>query len=190
MLHNFEEYGIDAMGRAFHFPVTACDAFGFGDDPSCPLTPAFFTSVNVPIVWFGMSLAAFLARRMPAIGLVGAGVMFTNALSHISTLANEYTPGTVTSIAIFLPLSMWIFVTQFGRSEGRLPYLSLVTIFVASILAQGVLLGLLSALSSGSISESAAIAVQTLDPVVLLGLPWLVQRLFPATARPRVAASA
>ena len=75
----------------------------------------------------------------------------TNALGHIggSLHPDGYSPGTLTAAVIFSPLSLWIFLTCFGR--GRLRYPGLAAILLASILAQAVLLGLLLGLSSGSI---------------------------------------
>ena len=68
LLHNFEEYGIDAKGRAFHFPVTACQTYGFPDVTTCPLVPSFFVAVNVPFVWVVLPIAAVWCRRNPAVG--------------------------------------------------------------------------------------------------------------------------
>lgn len=53
LLHNFEECGVDAKGRAFHFPV----------------------AVNIPFVWIALSVAALWCRRNPAVGLTGAGLL-------------------------------------------------------------------------------------------------------------------
>jgi hypothetical protein len=179
LLHNFEEYGIDVTGRAFHLPVTACQQYGFDSIDSCPLTPSFFVAVNIPFVWIALPAAALWCRRSPAVGLTGVGLLFTNALSHIGGLFTPmgYSPGTLTAAVIFIPLSIWIFLTCFGR--GRLRYPVLAAILLASILAQAVLLGLLLGLSSGSIPLPLAITVQTLDPLLLLILPWFANRIWP-----------
>jgi Protein of unknown function with HXXEE motif len=185
MLHNFEEYGIDAKGRAFHFPVTACTTFGFDNVDSCPLVPSFFVAVNIPFVWFVLPVAALCCRGNPAVGLTGAGLLFTNALSHIGGLFTPmgYSPGTVTAAIIFIPLSVWTFVTFFGRDK-LLRWPILATIIVASLLAQVVLLRLLLGLSHGSISLPVAIIIQTLDPLLLLLLPWAASRKWLSTPAP------
>lgn len=179
-LHNFEEYGLDAKGRAFHFPVTACQTFGFPNVHTCPFAPSFFVAVNIPFVWVVLPIAALWCRRNPAVGLTGAGLLLTNALSHIvgAFTPMGYSPGTVTAAVIFIPLSVWVFVTCFGG--GRLlrrPIM--VVILLASILAQLVLLGLLLGLAHGAISLPAAVAIQTVDPVLLLILPWIANRIWP-----------
>jgi hypothetical protein len=181
MLHNFEEYGIDAKGRAFHFPVTACTQYGFDSIVGCPLVPSFFVAVNIPFVWIVLPIAALCCRRNPAVGLTGAGLLFTNALSHIGGLFTPmgYSPGTLTAAVIMIPVSVWVFVTFFGRGK-LLGYPMLIVILVASILAQVVLLGLLLGLSHHSIPLPAAIAIQTIDPLLLLLLPWLASRRWPA----------
>ncbi|HWS91414.1 MAG TPA: HXXEE domain-containing protein, partial [Mycobacterium sp.] len=107
LLHNFEEYGIDAKGRAFHFPVTACAQYGFDSVEGCPLVPSFFVAVNIPFIWIVLPIAALWCHRNPAVGLTGAGLLFTNALSHIAGVFTPmgYSPGTLTAAVIFIPLS-------------------------------------------------------------------------------------
>lgn len=180
MLHNFEEYGIDAKGRAFHFPVTACAQYGFDSVDGCPLVPSFFVAVNIPFVWLVLPIAALWCRRNPAVGLTGAGLLFTNALSHIigAFTPMGYSPGTLTAAVIFIPLSVWVFITFFGKHKP-FSYPILAVILLASILAQAILLALLLALSHGSIPLPVAIAIQSLDPVLLLLLPWAASRKWP-----------
>ena len=192
MLHNFEEYGIDAKGRAFHFPVTACQTFGFHNVDTCPFAPSFFVAVNVPFVWFVLPIAALWCRRNPAVGLTAAGLLLTNAMSHIVGAFTPigYSPGTVTAALIFVPLSVWVFATFFG-ADKLLRRQILAAILLASILAQAVLLGLLLSLAHDTIPQSAAIAIQIADPVVLLMIPWLASRISPSTpaAEPATAAA-
>ncbi|WP_244431687.1 HXXEE domain-containing protein [Segniliparus rugosus] len=179
MLHNFEEYGVDAKGRPFHFPATACQQYGFDSVASCPLAPSFFVAVNIPFVWLVLPFAALWCRRNHAVGLAGAGLLLTNALSHIvgAFTPMGYSPGTVTAAVIFIPLSVWVFATCFGR--GKLSYPVLTANLLSSVLAQGVLLALLLGLAHGSIPLSVAIAVQTVDPLLLLVVPWAANRVWP-----------
>jgi len=186
MLHNVEEYGIDANGRAFHFPVTACATFGFDNAASCPLLPAFFVAVNIPFVWIVLPVAALWCRRNPAVGLTGAGLLFTNALSHLGGLFTPmgYSPGTLTAAVIFIPLSVWVLYTFFGNGK-LLRWPILATILITSILAQVVLLRLLLGLSHASIPLPLAVVIQVFDPVLLLVLPWLASKKWPATPQTR-----
>lgn len=181
-LHNFEEYGVDAKGRTFHFPVTACTQFGFDSMNGCPLVPSFFVAVNIPFVWVVLPIAALWCRRNPAVGLTASGLLFTNALSHLGGLLTPmgYSPGTLTAAIIFIPLSVWVFVTFFGSGK-LLSYPVLAAVLGAAVLAQVVLLGLLLGLSHGVLALPAAIVVQVIDPVLLLLLPWAASRRWPAT---------
>lgn len=180
MLHNFEEYGIDAKGRAFHFPVTACTTFGFDSVVTCPLVASLFVAVNIPFVWAVLPIAALRCRRNPAVGLTGVGLLFTNALSHILGVLTPmgYSPGTLTAAVIFIPLSLWVFAEFFGGGK-LLRYPVLAVILLASILAQLILLALLLGLAHHAISLPAAITIQTLDPLLLLALPWAAGRRWP-----------
>ena len=189
LLHNFEEYGIDAKGRAFHFPVTACAQYGFDSVDGCPLVPSFFVAVNIPFIWVVLPIAALWCRRNPAVGLTGVGLLFTNALSHIGGMFTPmgYSPGTLTATVIFNPLSVWVFVIFFGKNK-LLAYPVLAAILIASILAQAILLALLLGLSHGTVSLPAAIVIQAIDPVLLLLLPWLAGRKWPP--RPATAPAA
>ena len=168
LLHNFEEYGVDAAGRAFEFPTTACTTFGFTDISGCPLTPGFFVAVNIPFVWITLVALAVLARRTPVFGLVGAGLLLTNALSHLATLFTPmgYSSGTLTAAVLFVPLSLWIFGTQFGRGKQRIAML--VVIVLQAALAQVALLAILTGLSAGVIPMWAAALIQTTVPIVFL----------------------
>lgn len=87
--------------------MTACAQYGFDSIMGCPLTPSFFVAVNIPFVWFVLPIAALWCRRNPAVGLTGAGLLFTNALSHIigAFTPMGYSPGTPTAAIIFIPLS-------------------------------------------------------------------------------------
>lgn len=176
LLHNFEEYGVDLFGRVFQFPATACGVFGFPQVSGCPFTPGFFVAVNIPFVWIVLVAAALLGRRNRAVGLTGAGLMLTNALSHLVGLATPmgYSPGTLAAAIIFIPLSVWIFATQLGPS--RVSRLIPASIIGASALAQAVLLLLLLGLSRGALPLPVAIAIQVVSPGLLLLIPWLASR--------------
>ncbi|MGH7733271.1 MAG: HXXEE domain-containing protein, partial [Gemmatimonadales bacterium] len=125
-------------------------------------------------------IAALWCRHNHAVGLTGAGLLFTNALSHIigAFTPMGYSPGTVTAAVVFIPLSVWVFATCFG--DDKLRFQTLAAILIASILAQAVLLGLLLSLSRGGLSLAVAITIQTVDPLLLLVLPWAANRMWPA----------
>jgi hypothetical protein len=41
-VHNFEEYGIDALGHAHAFPIATCSILGLQPYPNRPIPPGFY----------------------------------------------------------------------------------------------------------------------------------------------------
>ena len=180
LLHNFEEYGVDALGRAFHFPLWMCQQFGHASLEACPIPLSYFVAVNIPLIWIALPIAALWCRSNPAVGLSGAGLLLGNAVAHVGGLlaGGGYSSGTLTAAVIFLPLSIWTFVAFFGQGKLlRWPVLG--AILVASLLMHGILLGLMLAFLGGVLSLLALIVLQQLCPLVLLLLPWLASRKWP-----------
>ena len=70
-------------------------------------------------------------------------------------------------------------MTCFGAGKLlRRPIMA--AILLASILAQVVLLGLLLGLAHNAIPLPVAIIVQSVDPVLLLIMPWIANRTWPS----------
>ena len=182
LLHNFEEFGIDALGRAFHFPLGICQRFGYPSLETCPIPLSFFVAVNIPLIWIALPVAALWCRSNPAVGLTGSGLLLGNAIAHVGVLlaGAGYSSGTLTAALIFLPLSIWTFVTFFGPGK-LLRYPVLIAILLVSLLLHGILIGLMLAFLNGAISTTALIIVQQLGPVLLLLLPWLASVRWPPT---------
>jgi hypothetical protein len=66
--------------------------------------------INIPVVW-GLNLAALYAAYLwgAGFGLVAPYAMLLNGITHIGAAARfrSYNPGLATSLAVFLPLSLW-----------------------------------------------------------------------------------
>ncbi len=183
LLHNFEEYGFDATGRPFAFPMSVCEKFGYDSLASCPVKLPFILAVNIPLIWIALPLAAVWSRRHPAVGLTGAGFVFVNGMSHIGAgFIGGYNPGLLTAVTIFLPLGIWTAVAFFGPGKLlRRPVLG--AIVLASVLLHVVLFGLIFAQIHGLIGMVPASVLQTaVGPMLLLGLPWLAERKWPPTS--------
>lgn len=86
-LHNFEEYGIDALGQAHAFPIATCSIQHLPPYPACPIPPGFYLAVNIAGVWIGSVLAALLCKKNKAVGLGYAGLLITNGLAHVGQFA-------------------------------------------------------------------------------------------------------
>lgn len=183
LLHNFEEYGFDATGQQFAFPLSMCEKLGYHSLESCPVQLPFILAVNLPLIWVAVPLAAVWSRRHPAIGLTGAGFVLVNGLTHVGAgLIGGYNPGLLTAVVIFLPLFVWTAVVFFGPGK-LLGYPVLGVIVLASVLLHIVLLGLIFAQIHGLIAMVPASVLQTVvAPLLLLGLPWLAERRWPPTS--------
>src|SRR5437762_2662254 len=51
LLHQFEEHGIDADGKAYAFRAFMCAEIGLPDPRTCPVPLSFITALNVATVW-------------------------------------------------------------------------------------------------------------------------------------------
>ncbi len=74
------------------------------------LSVAAVLVINIPVVW-GLNLAALYAAYLwgAGFGLVAPYAMLLNGITHIGAAAHfrSYNPGLVTSLIVFLPLSLW-----------------------------------------------------------------------------------
>lgn len=176
MIHNFEEYGIDIYGRLHEFPETFATILNTANSVGGTPPNAFFTAINLSIVWVGAPIAALLSRRHPLIGLAMYGIMFVNALSHIVPVLTGigYTPGLLTSIVIFLPLSGWCAYACFGRHQ--LSYAAMFTVILVSIIAHTVLLGSAMLFINGVISSDVVVFIQVINGGLVLLISWLAEK--------------
>lgn len=121
-MHNVEEYGVSATGVLHAFPDSLCQLLGQSEYPGCGIPPLFYLAVNLPLVWIAGPIAALLAPRFPLAGLTLWGVIGVNAVVHIvpAVARQQYDPGLVTAIVLFIPLTAMTAVAAFGP---RGPYL-------------------------------------------------------------------
>ena len=121
MIHQFEEYGIDAHGTRFAFPDFLCVSVGMPPYPACSLPEPFFAAVNIPAIWIAGLACGLLSRRHPFVGLGLYGLHSTNALSHVGValINGAYNPGALASAVISLPLSLWVGYACFVQGRMR-----------------------------------------------------------------------
>ena len=178
LIHNVEEYGIDLFGRKYAFPTSMCQLFGFQDAAHCPVPPAFFTAVNVPMFWFAAPIAALLSRRHPLVGLAVYGVMLVNVVAHVISgivAGSIYNPGWLTAIFLFLPLIVWMVHALFGRGGFR--YAAGVFLIGWGVVLHLILAGSVVPLMKGLISTPIpAIVIQVVNAGLLIVVPWLAER--------------
>lgn len=104
MIHQYEEHDGDRFAIFLN---------GMMGSERKGLSPADVWIINVIFVWF-LLLGAFYAASFSAgWGVLAAYLLAINGVVHIAWAIafKSYNPGLWTSIALFLPLAMWIFLT-------------------------------------------------------------------------------
>lgn len=176
MPHQWEEYGIDALGNHFAFPNLLCNSFGFPPYPECSIPTATFIAINISIIWVAGLVCALLSRRHPLVGLSLYAIHGTNAVAHLGSFAATgiYNPGSVASLLLQLPLFIWVAYAMSGNPAIRKS--GIVTLFAAGILVSVVLLAALRLFANGVISGDVMVAIQALNPALLIFVIWLKER--------------
>lgn len=177
LLHQFEEHGIDALGRAYGFRAGMCGVLGFPDAATCPIPEAFITAVNVPLVWIVGPIAALLAARWPLIALGFFSVPLINAPAHIlPILAGQgYNSGVVTAIAVFLPLSLWALAVAVRRYG--VGWRGVVVTVACGLLLHAILFGSARAFAAGLIGADTLIAIQVINAALPLAFMAIAGRI-------------
>ncbi|HEY2559803.1 MAG TPA: HXXEE domain-containing protein [Caldimonas sp.] len=111
LLHIFEEYSHDVLGRVYFIVGGVCAAQGYPPYPDCPIPTLHYPLVNIALVWVAAPIAAYLSRRNIVIGLTFFGFILFNGVFHIVTVllqGSDAYPGVVTGILLFVPISLWV----------------------------------------------------------------------------------
>jgi hypothetical protein len=176
MIHQFEEYGIDALGVRFAFPDLLCVSVGMPPYPACSLPEALFVAINIPAIWIAGFACALLSRSRPLVGLGLYAIHFTNALSHlgVALVSGTYNPGALTAALIQLPLSLWVAYACFIRGSMR-PH-GMAVLVIAGTLFSVILLGSVNLFAKGYLSATTLVIVQILNPLCVILLPWLFEK--------------
>ena len=124
MVHMFEEYGFDILGRTYDLPDMVCKNLGYPAYPACPIPIAHYPLVNLGIAWVSAPLAAILARRNLVIGLSWYGLLVFNGTLHaVATIATgaEGGGGVLTGGLLFIPSFAWMTyaVLKSGAMSGK-----------------------------------------------------------------------
>lgn len=173
MIHQCEEYGLNALGQHFAFPDLLCSSVHLPPYPACNLPTAVFLAINLPIVWFGGLLGAIFARRFRVFGLTLYGVHFVNSLSHIGTwiASGQYNSGALTACLILLPLSLWVGFILIRDKQIR--WTDAAGIVLASVVLHGILLGAIQAFVHGLVNGPILVITEALNAAWYFGLFWL-----------------
>jgi len=191
MLHMFEEYGFDVLGRTYLLPETLCKNLGYPPYPSCPIPIAHYPLINVGIAWVTAPLAAWLSRRNLIIGLSWYGLLMANGLLHIvGTIAGglEAGSGVLTAAVFFVPSFCWMVYVV--RKSDIMTGKALAVSVSGGVIAH-VLLGAVYGLQKAGIYGSAGVLafdVGVIATPILVG--WMGSKILgPMTAKAPLAAS-
>lgn len=189
MIHNIEEYGIDLLGRTHAFPDALCLTLGLSRYPGCVVPPAFFLAVNICLFWVAAPIAALLSRKHHLVGLVVYGLLITNGMTHVvpMLLGKGYNPGAFTALVLFIPLFIWVARACFG--PGRISYKGLAAIVAAGAIVHIILMASVLSFIHGVIGTPALVAIQIMNAIVFLCIPWIAERQLNLTPIPSRAAS-
>jgi Protein of unknown function with HXXEE motif len=176
LLHNVEEYGIDLYGRLHEFPRGIAEVLKLPPYPDCPIPPAFFLAVNLPLFWVAAPIAALVSRRHPLVGLSIYSIIFINALVHIGPVVAGlgYNSGLLTALVLFLPSSIWVAHVCFG--PGRLSYKGMALLIADGVILHIILMGSLQLFVRGMITSSTLVGIQVANAVLFLLIPWLGEK--------------
>lgn len=159
MVHQFEEHGIDLLGRHYHFIEEICGVVARDPDP-CPADPPFILAVNCGGgVWIPGVLAIAFRRTRPLVGACALGIPAVNAVAHLGQVVvlGRYNSGAVTAALLFVPgcgFALWQ-LRRIGVLSGARPLRVLAT---GGIL-HALLIGSLLARRQGWIGEGLLVAI-------------------------------
>jgi ABC-type uncharacterized transport system permease subunit len=109
------------------------------------------------------------------VGLGLYAIHFTNSLSHLGVAAVDgYNPGALTAGLILLPTSLWVGYACFIR--GRMRRRGPVVLVAAGTLFSVILLASIKAFVAGHLPKHVLLAVQALNPLCVILLPWWFEK--------------
>jgi hypothetical protein len=164
LLHQFEEHGIDLLGRHYAFLADMCASLGHaGDLARCPADEAFIFAVNVGGCQIVFATALVFRRRSPLVAACAWGLPLVNGVAHVagSLRTGAYNPGLFTSLILFLPLGAWMLhvVVRSGAVRAR----QIGWVLAAGVATHAVLLGSLVLEDRGVLSRGAMLVANVLN---------------------------
>ncbi|HEY8091023.1 MAG TPA: HXXEE domain-containing protein [Polyangiaceae bacterium] len=170
MLHQFEEHGIDALGRRYHFIVELCTTLGHPDLDACPADPVFIFAVNVGAVWIAGVTAIAWRRRNPLVSACSLGIPLVNAAAHLgpAIFFGRYNSGLLSGTLVFVPVCFFA-LRGFVRA-GAIPARRVPVVVASGGVVHAVLAGALLAYGAGWLPYLLMIAIQTLNGFVPLAM--------------------
>lgn len=171
LLHQFEEHGVDLLGRRYAFLGELCHTLGYTADAAhCPADSAFIFAVNAVGCQITFACALAFRRRAPLIAACAWGVAIVNAVTHLGAAVahRAYNPGVLTSAVLFVPLSAWMLRTVIRAGVVR--RVEIARVVAMGVLVHAVLLGSLALATRGLLPHGALLLVNALNGLWPLAL--------------------
>lgn len=178
LLHQFEEHGVDLLGRRDFFITYAQNVIGeFTPGSGFVLTPLAIYRTNTLVVWLPFLIAAWGGRRFIWPGLAAGGLLLTNGIFHIGVAfwRAEYNPGLGSAIVLFLPVGLLYF--RFLRQHCAIGWPGIAGGMLFGAAAHAALL--LNILFVRSAPSAGAFALVALSPLIANLLYDRLQRVWP-----------
>ncbi|MDX2009232.1 MAG: HXXEE domain-containing protein [Myxococcaceae bacterium] len=167
LVHQFEEHGVDVLGRRFAFLGDLCVTLGHAEVATCPAGPAFIFVVNVVACQVAFAVTEASCAHRPLLALFGWSVPLVNALAHLGAAVKNgfsYNPGLLTAVVLFVPLGLWAVRTAL---RAQVVSARVVPLVVASgVVVHGVLIGSLLLRSAGVVSDPVVLVMNALNGAV------------------------
>jgi hypothetical protein len=167
LLHQFEEHGVDLLGRHYAFLADLCANLGHAGDPAgCPADAPFIFAVNAVGCQIDFALPLLFRRKNPLVAACAWGIPLVNGVTHVAAalVHRAYNPGVLTSVLLFAPLCAWMLrtVIRAGAIERR----QVSRIVAAGVAVHVVLMGSLLLRGHGVISHGALLFINAANGFV------------------------
>lgn len=164
LVHQFEEHGVDLLGRPYAFLEDLCRTLGHPDATTCPAGPAFIFAVNVVACQGAFAVTEVSREKRPLLALFGWSIPLVNAVAHLGAAVKNgltYNPGLLTSVVLFVPLGAWAIRTAVRAKV--LPLRAVPLVLLSGVGVHAVLIGSLLLHQAGVLSSGAVLVVNALN---------------------------
>jgi Protein of unknown function with HXXEE motif len=167
LVHQFEEHGVDLLGRHYAFLSDLCATLGHAGNPTgCPADAPFIFAVNAVGCQIAFALPFFFRRKNPLVAACAWGIPLVNGVTHVvaTLVRGVYNPGVLTSVLLFAPLCAWMLrtVIRAGAIERR----QVPRIVAAGVAVHVVLMGSLLLREHGVLSHGALLFINAANGLV------------------------
>jgi len=181
MFHQFEEYAFHYDWKTLSHPFAdmICQKVGYGAYPDCPIPLQHYWIVNISLWFFAMFGAWKFYKYNPMVALAPYGLILSNGLLHIvgwllsdNTLLDYPSGGTITSIALFIPVT--ILMIRACLKGKVMSGWAITATLIAGLIGHLILFGAYASLDAGGV-----VALYTFDFFAMsspLLLAWIASK--------------